>query len=207
MLKIALIFSTLTLLTSNVSLASEKNDKKELEVKDEKPICRCGDSNGACELKPALEANKDKNLDPIKISKTKDQAYHLTETTRLLKQNADVFFTQGGCDHTFYEFRFILKDKPSLKLNNYQAQISKLTSLLDAINNDYAKEMSEALKKALANNLRGPTQEKLCQQHEAPNNKVYCIVGIQQYFSWLSVEIEKSNNGKIIYKATEVLAL
>lgn len=175
----------------------------------EKKICRC-EGNGVCELQPILN-KKNASFSEITISKSNERDYTLIETTRLKKENVDVVFSQGGCDHTWNEFKLKVKESPDL--NGIPKSLEYLITWLDLINTDKSKEMSKIVKKALPR-LSEPKKiikagvEQLppyyCETDESGSSS--CTFEIMPQYSNLEITITKEND-KRIFKLKEIIFL
>ncbi len=172
-------------------------------------ICRC-EGNGECELQPILN-KKNVSFSEIKISKSPERDYTLIETTRLKKENIDVVFSQGGCDHTWNEFKLKVKESPDL--NSIPKSLEHLITWLDLISSDKSKEMSKTIKKALPRlsepkKVIKPGVEQLppyyCETTESENTK--CTFEIMPQYSNLEITITKEND-KRVFELREITFL
>jgi hypothetical protein len=176
--------------------------------------CRCGDGNGACELKPELDP-KNPSFDKIKVTKSAEQAYTLTESSRLKKEDVAFEYAQGGCDHTFYSFSFQSKD--SLKIADRAAILQRLATLLELTKTHEGTSISATIKKGIQRigelpkviNKSGDKElpPYHCEAHEENKAKFNCMFTMEPNFSYLEIEADKGKDGKTQMKVTEIIAL
>jgi hypothetical protein len=177
--------------------------------------CRCGDSNGACELEPKITQ---KNLfNKIVINKTEQQAYSLIEKTSFKKNGVKFELEQGGCDHMYTSYIFEYTDQKSTK--NIKHHLRKFAEYLKTANIKYTQDILEAIQKGSIRywdlRVKKPKGDVLilsknpytCDDYQTGGKKIKdaitCMFVVTPNYSYFEYDLIPLNNNR--FKANLVL--